>query len=246
MIVNRYKISNKFLTEGSVGTNELTLSATTGTYKYMTIPVNLSFNPVGNSELITDIVDFESFKAINPYYDGDKFKYKNNPGIKIIFRFFNTDNNNYSSDYSLVGFDVTKDKTKNFFNKSFFRLYFYDDNDPTVRQLLFFEDFDLLGSNKPEIILKNIYWSINDSFGTTNKMVYMLVRFFNAKTGIIKDFLPIDPTVNTPINIEQFNSNQDWWSTPILIINPNNNNGNYNFRLASGNNALILSEKIIL
>jgi hypothetical protein len=245
MIVNRYKILNKFSGDGSVGTNELTFSATTGVYKYVTLPINLTFNPAGNSESINNLVDIESFKAINPNFDGDKIKYKNTTGINIVFRFLNKQNNKYESDYNLIGFDITKDRTKNFFNKSFFRLYFYNDNNPTTRELLFFEDFDLVGSEKPEMLLKNIYYSTNTN-NSNNTIVYMLARFFNAKTGVITDFIPLNPTISSPITISEYNSNSDLWASPFLIINPKNNNGNHNFRLVSGNTTLILSEQVIL
>jgi hypothetical protein len=199
--------------------------------KYITIPINLSFKPTGVGEAVDSMVKEEELKSINPTYDGEKIKYKsyNNGGYTVNFRFYNENSNSFVSDYSAAGFVFPEDLTKNNFNRSYFRLYFYDVNEPQNRNLLFFEEIDAYGTQQPIVDLKKIYWlRMDELFKTSlqNRTVYVIARFFNAKTGKIHDFINLPISTTTPIDIQQFSGNPDWWSSPIEIINPKKyNNG---------------------
>ena len=52
-------------------------------------------------------------------------------------------------------------------------------------------------------------------------------------------------------SITDYSQNNDWWASPIMLINPNNNNGNHNFAVlptigANGTNTITLTEQVIL
>lgn len=256
-MINRYKITLPYSEFGSTGSTSLTLSAQTQPSKYVTIPINLSFNStLGLGESIDNLVSEEEQKSINPTYDGEKVRYKSYDinGYDLNFRFYNDNSGTFVDDYSAAGFSLPNDLRKNGFRKSYFRLYFYDVNEPQNRNLLFYEDINITKSTDPNFSLKKIYWLRNDKlFNTTlqNRSVYMVARFFNAKTGKIHDFINLPQNMTTPITITQFSNNPDWWSSPIEMLNPRNNNGGYNFTTAPSvgsntSNSITLTEQIIV
>jgi hypothetical protein len=215
----------------------------------------MGFNLVGLSESVDDIIDEEVRKSVNPAYDGEQIKYKsyNTDGYNLTFRFYDENSNSFTTDYTAAGFDLPLDYSRNVFKKSYFRLYFYDVNEPQNRNLLFYEEIDVYNTTTPVIPLKKLYWFRNDTlFKDTlqNRDVYMIARFFNAKTGKIQDFINTPISTTTPLTITQYSNNSDWWSSPIRIINPKNNNGEYNFTTVVGVgantiNSITLTEQII-
>lgn len=257
MIFNRYKITIPFVA-GTTGSTT-TLSNVPNIIepaKYLTIPINMQFTPVDFGESIENLVEQETEKSINPIVDGEQIKYKSNTnsGYNITFRFFDKDNNVFVNDYSAAGFDTPNDFTTNGFKKSYFRLYFYDTNEPQNRNLLFFEELDIFNTVQPIINVKKIYWFRNDELfknTTQNRNVYMIGRFFNAKTGKVHEFMNLPVATISPITVNQYRVNSSWWSSPIKIINPRNNNGEYNFQPIGGIggnsiNSITLTEQIIL
>lgn len=222
------------------------------------IPVNIpmEFTTVGLGETITNLVNIETEKRITPFIDGEQIAYKftETDGCTINFRFYNKITGSFEQDYAAVGFDTTTGLTKSSFLRSFFRLYFYDNNELENRNLLFFEELDINSTVQPTLKLKRFYFFRNykDFLETnSNKKVYVIGRFFNAATGKVHDFINTPLNYTTPINITQFSQNPSWWSSPFTIINPKNNNGNYNFFVdpfigANTTNSITLTEQVIL
>jgi len=253
MIFSRYRITLPYSGVGTTGSTST--SAFTQTSKYITLPINLQFTPVGVGEGVDRLVNQEVYKSVNPTYDGEQIKYKspNTQGYDLTFRFYNEMTNTFVNDYAAAGFDLPTDYGKNNFRNSYFRLYFYDTNEPQNRNLLFFEEVDIFGTITPSVNLSKIYWLRNDElFKTTNqnRTVYMIGRFFNAKTGKIHEFINTPLSVTSPVTISQFSNNSSWWTSPLLIVNPKNNNGEYQFGPVSGVGAntissITLTEQII-
>ena len=122
---------------------------------------------------------------------------------------------------------------KNVFKKSFFRLYFYDSNSGDTSNLIFTEDLNITGQSAI-IDFGRFYWLRNDPYFITNdgnKIIYMDARFFNAKTGKAQRFINTPQSITSPISITQYRdlNNRDWRTSAITLINPKNNNGQYNF-----------------
>jgi hypothetical protein len=233
-----------------------TINKTIGKDINVTIPIGKSNTQVGLSETIKDLVQKETQNKINPYQDDEQIAYKtiNVNGINVSFRFYNKETNTFQPDYQAAGFNTTTGLTRNSFTKSFFRLYFYDSNELQNRDLVLYEELDVRGTTQPTVNLKRIYWFRNDlEFNETNnnKTFYIIGRFFNALTGKVHDFMNLPLTYTSPITITDYSQNNDWWSSPILLINPKNNNGNYNFTTipfvgANGGNTITLTEQVIL
>jgi len=222
----------------------------------ISIPPGLSFTQLGLGESIDKLVEIEVNDTINPYQDEEQIAYKATDinGFNIAFRFHNKNTNQYEQDYSVMGFDTITGLTKNSFTKSFFRLYFYDKNESENRNLVLFEELDVIGTIQPILNLKRVFWFRNNElFNTTNdnKKLYIIGKFFNALNGKVYDFFNLPLSYTSPINITQYSQNSDWWTSPTMLINPNNNNGNYNistipFVGANTNNTITLSERVIL
>jgi hypothetical protein len=240
----KYKINNNFTTNytGSTvtvnGEEELLTQS-----KFLTLPVNLSFSPVDYGDDINILKLKEREKSLNNVFDGETIKYvfrnntsNNNRGLLIKFRFWDIFTSSYSFSYNPAGFTQQEiDKKRNPFKKSFFRLYFYDSNSGDTNNLIFTEDLDVFETETPIMSLNRLYWLRDDVFfrnGNTNRTIYMDARFFNAKNGKISRFINIPLSVNSLININQYNnlSNRDWRHSAIEILNPKLNNGEYNFR----------------
>ena len=222
----------------------------------ISLPMSMFHTPIGMSESITRLVNDETNGRINPYQDDEQIAYIANElnGFTINFRFLNKQTNTFEETYTAAGFDVNTGLTRNSFTRSFFRLYFYDSKEFERRNLVLFEELDVTGTIQPKLNLKRIFWFRNDlDFRETNnnKTFYVIGRFFNALTGKVHDFMNLPLTYTSPITITEFSQNDDWWSSPVLLINPKNNNGNHNFSLipfvgANTTNEITLTEQVIL
>jgi hypothetical protein len=236
--------------------NRYSINKVNGDDVNISLPFSMFHTTIGIGETIDDLVKNETKSKINPYQDDERVAYKSSEpnGISINFRFLNKTTNNYEFSYLPAGFNVNFDLNKNSFTKSYFRLYFYDSNQFENRNLILFEEFETIGTTQPTFSFNKIFWFRNDTDfieGNNNKTFYVVGRFFNALTGKVHDFINIPINQTTPINITQFSQNSNWWSSPLLIINPKNNNGNHNFSIipfigANTVNTITLTEQIIL
>lgn len=236
--------------------NRYSINKVIGNDVNISLPMSMFHTTVGINESINNLVQKEVEARITPFQDGEQIAYKTTElnGFTINFRFLNKLTNTFESSYIPAGFDVNTGLTKNSFTRSFFRLYFYDSKEFEKRNLLLFEELDVTGTITPTLKLNKIFWFRNDpDFIETNnnKTFYVVGRFFNALTGKVHDFMNLPLNYTTPINITQFSQNDDWWSSPVLIINPKNNNGNHNFSVipfvgANTTNEITLTEQIIL
>jgi len=236
----KYQLRNNF----SVSTAQ-TITVSGGTLtdasKFITLPVSLDFFPVDYGDDINKLVNEETKKAINPFFDAETTKYiypDSNVGgnLTITFKFWN--GQSLGSTYIDAGFTETEVRIKkNGFKKSFFRLYFYDSNSGETNNLIFTEDLNIYDTTTAILPFNRLYWLRNDDFffkNNGNKTVYMDASFFNAKTGKVTRFInpyPSGAPPTGPLNILQYSdpNNRDWRTSAITIINPNNNNGVYNF-----------------
>jgi hypothetical protein len=254
-----------FFNRNNLPSNVLISSGTTifqqNNYKTINIPIETKFNVVDYSEDLNNFVEDEKQRLINPIIDGERVKYVSEfyPSITLKFRFYDKDNDvfdtpNLDGGYGLAGFLPEEINIKNNFKKSFFRLYFYESNDIRNQNLLLSEDIDLFNNYIPEFSLDRIFWLKNDQIFmnslTGNRRVYMEARFFNAKTGRVHRFINLPLSVNTPITISNLATQPSWKHADLLILNPNNNNGKYLFRVVNGigastTNSITMTEYIL-
>jgi hypothetical protein len=212
-------------------------------YKNISIPINIKLEPTDYSEDIEGFVEREKNNSINPIIDGERVKYfnQNYVPVNINFRFYNKASGTFelNDGYLYAGFTDINTINKNSFRRSFFRLYFYDNNDTSTQNLLLTEDINTLDYTSPTVEpvfeLKKIFWLKNDTLftGSTspNRKVYVEARFFNAKTGRVHRFVNTPLSITTPLTISQLANNQGWKSSKILILNPYANNGNRYFKV---------------
>tara|TARA_R110002020_G_scaffold113236_9_gene260388 strand:- start:22967 stop:23680 length:714 start_codon:yes stop_codon:yes gene_type:complete len=222
----------------------------------ISMPPSTSFTQLGLTETIDELVAIETNNSLNPFSDGERIAYKSSDpgGININFRFLNRNTNTYEQDYSAAGFNTVTGLTKNSFTKSYFRLYFYDENSPENRNLMSFEDLDAIGTKQPTFNLKRIFWDRNyELFNKTNdnKNLYIIGRFFSALNGKVYDFYNLPLSYTAPINITQYSQNGGYWTSPIMVINPKINNGEHNFAIlafsgANTTDTITLTERVIL
>lgn len=220
------------------------------------IEIPMSNTQVGLTESINRLVVKETENSVNPFDDTEQIAYKtfDKEGIDIAFRFYDNVTNTFQQDYAAAGFNTISGLTKSSFLRSYFRLYFYDKNEPQGRNLLLFEELDVSGTIEPVLKLNRIFWKRSDLlFKETleNRTLYVIGRFFNALTGKVQNFINIPLTYTSPINITDYSQNSDWWSSPIIVINPKNNGGDYNFDILPLNGAntlttITLTEQIIV
>ena len=278
-MVHRYIINRRTL----LGPNDQTVSATTTSWvsgetfnnitntkvnntvifdqeiynKTITIPLEIKFEPMDNSDLINEWIGSEEQKVINRITDGEKVKYlSGDKDLKIKFRFHNKTTNTYSSLYNDGGFDLPTEYKFNRFNKSYFRLYFYDGDDESTSNLLFTEEVPVTNNLEAVFPLRRLYWNREDElmFNTlNNRTIYMDARFFNAKTGQVQRFYNPPTNVSTPIDITTYSNqnNKGWRKSPINFINPNNMGGDFKFTPINGvggttTNLITLSEFILI
>jgi hypothetical protein len=221
----------------------------------ISVPLGKTNTVIGMGESIDNLVTTQTGGRITPFVDEERVAYRSNQtdGITINFRFFNKETNSFDVNYGAAGFNLNE-LNKSSFTKSFFRLYFYNTNDLINRNLMLFEELNVIDTTTPILNLNKIFWLRNDidfKNNNNNKTFYVIGRFFNALTGKVHEFINLPTNINTPIDITQFSQNQSWWSTPIMILNPNNNSGNYNFITlpfvgANTVNTITLTEQIIL
>jgi hypothetical protein len=236
--------------------NRYSINKVKGTDINISLPTSMFHTTIGIGESIDNLVKKETEKRITPFEDQEQIAYKSTvlDGITINLRFLNKITNTFENSYLPAGFAIPDDLNKNSFTKSFFRLYFYDSNVLENRNLVLFEEFETVGNSQPRFNLDKIFWFRNDKdFIETNdnKTFYIIGRFFNALTGKVHDFMNLPLDYDTQINITQFRENSSWWSSPILVINPKNNNGSHNFSIipfigANTINEITLTEQIIL
>lgn len=128
MFVNRYKINLGTLPSGATET-------------YLTIPISLESQEIGQSELIDKVfVDVQVENAINPIVDYDKVRFtplntSNNPINHIMF------NLSFSglpaTSYADIGFsndDIKFEKSN--FTQSFLYMAFFDSDNPLTQKLV--------------------------------------------------------------------------------------------------------------
>ena len=231
-----------------------------GTLKNISIPIETKSVVVDYSDDIDNFVEAEKRKRINSIVNYERVRYRSKPysGINLKFRFYNKDTSqfddtNLNGGYYLAGFTNDEINKKNNFKKSYFRLYFFDSNDTKNQKLLLTEDIDVFKSKKPEFKFDRIFWLQADELfegNTNNRVIYMEARFFNAKTGRVHRFINLPISVNTPISINSLKLNQDWKTSKLNVINPNGNNGNYEFETINGvgantQNTITMTEYIL-
>ena len=231
-----------------------------GGLKNISIPIETKSVVVDYSDDIDNFVETEKRKRINSIINYERVKYISKPysGINLKFRFYNKDtsqfdNTNLSGGYYLAGFTNDEINKKNNFKKSYFRLYFFDSNDTKNQNLLLTEEIGVFKSKKPEFKFDRIFWLQDDELfksNVNNRVIYMEARFFNAKTGRVHRFINLPISVNTPININSLKLNQDWKTSRLNVINPNSNNGKYEFETISGvgantQNTITMTEYIL-
>tara|TARA_Y100000389_G_C17456686_1_gene518619 strand:+ start:636 stop:1577 length:942 start_codon:yes stop_codon:yes gene_type:complete len=217
-------------------------------YKSIVLPIEITFNPTDYSDLIQRWTDSEVTKSINPIEDGETSRFYNKDGLKIEFRFADRTTTtvsswNYVNDYEAAGFIMPDESNLNRFTRSYFRLYFYDSTNTEKQNLLFTEDIPVTSDIKssadllnltPTLNFNRLFWLENDSLmfnNNSDRVVYMDARFFNAKTGQVHVFNNIPKTNNTPIDVATYSSNPIWRTVPITLRNPNNENGDYIFKV---------------
>jgi hypothetical protein len=236
--------------------NRYSINKVSGSDLNISLPMSMFHTTIGINESINNLVQKETQDRITPFEDNEQIAYKSTEinGFTINFRFLNKITNTFEQSYIPAGFDVNTGLTKSSFTRSFFRLYFYDNKELEKRNLVLFEELDVNGTVEPRLKLDKIFWLRNDPDfieSNSNKTFYVIGRFFNALTGKVHDFMNLPLNYTAPINITQFSQNEDWWTSPFLIINPKNNNGNHNFGIipfigANITNEITLTEQIIL
>ncbi len=251
---NQFTIGGIILTASTLNPVDTSLISSGNTiiqpqslFKNISIPINTNFMEMGQEVDISRWTQKEIRKAINPITEGERVKYKSNvyPNTNLKFRFFNKNNNTYddnnlTSGYESAGFSPNEINVKNSFKKSFFRLYFFDSNDIKNRNLLSTEDLDVFGSNKPEFKLDRIYWFQDDDYfrdNTNDRIIYMEAKFFNAKTGEVVRFFNPPSSQGTPVKMNVLANNNNWRTSKMIILNPSNNNGYYNFKVGTNSGA---------
>lgn len=250
----KYQLRNNF----SVSTAQ-TITVSGGTLtdasKFINLPISLDFFPVDYGDNINKLVDEETKKAINPFFDAETTKYTysdSNVGnnLTITFKFWN--GQSLGSTYIDAGFTETEVRIKkNGFKKSFFRLYFYDSNSGDTSNLIFSEDLDIGETTEPIINFNSLYWLRNDDYfikNNSNRKVYMEARFFNAKTGKVLKFINLPNSINMPLSIENYSdpNNRGYRTFTIEILNPKLNGGYYNFKPFNGSSSITLSQLVMV
>jgi hypothetical protein len=231
------------------------VNRTFGTDIHISVPLGKTNTIIGMSESIDNLVRTQTGGRVSPFVDEERIAYRSNQndGITVNFRFFNKDTNSFENSYEPAGFNLNE-LNRSSFTKSFFRLYFYNTNDLINRNLMLYEELNVIDTTQPSLNLNKIFWLRNDvDFKNTNnnKTFYVIGRFFNALTGKVHEFINLPLNITQPIDITQFSQNPNWWSAPIMVLNPNNNGGNYNFITlpffgANNVNTITLTEQIIL
>lgn len=234
--MEQYTLNNKFTTPNYF--TDGSLINTIEDSKFISIPLNLSFDNNGNEDVLNKIIKEETNSNLNPFVDLETFKFNlceyntSKPSNVTLNFYFSNTANTYNVSFINVGFtndDITTAKNK--LTKSFFRLDFYDGIDEK-RNFLFSEFLSVNLNQTPSFNLDRIFWIKNDTNFLNNEYRYMYfdATFFNAKDGTIKKFIN-KPSVG-PININDYRNNPEWRFVKIKVLNPytelNNSVSNYN------------------
>jgi hypothetical protein len=213
------------------------LNATTGDTRNIVIPFELTFKPIDKWELIERVIDEEKDKSVNPIIDWELWDYspididgKLNKGTityKIFWNIGGQLNNNvqdfFVKQFGTIGFNVARTKEKNFFKRSFFRLYYYDKKESFDQKLLFTEDLFLKDFEDISTLLyisnrnKGGYflnWLKNDKI--TNGEIYMRPTFFNAKNGRTFDLIKYQGNI---VDSDTLNQNYGDLNFVKIILN---------------------------
>lgn len=210
----------------------------------LTIPISMNFTPVDQSDIIKrDFIDKETDKSINPIIDFEKVRFI--PKVKTLnnnvnqvehleYRLHLKENNPSLtiSTYDDIGFvnDDVKFRRNNLKN-SFLRLSFYDSDNSTNQNLLFFitlftnissNFLELNGNPKPisdvnvSFLLSDpiqfpenfaegyyLYYDKSKFLDTPINEVYMRASYNNAKTGNVINLT----TTPNPTNISNLLQN---------------------------------------
>ena len=231
-----YKINNVFTTPNYF--TDGSLINTIEPSKFISIPINLSFDNNGNEDILKDIIQEEINSNVNPFIDLETFKFNSSqygtsiPTTPTINFYFADSNNNYDNSFINAGFTNDDINTaKNRLTKSFFRLDFYDGVDEK-RNFLFSEFLTVNLNQTPIFTLNRIFWLKNDPNFINNEFryIYFDATFFNAKDGTTKKF--INKVTPTAITIDEYRANIQERFVKIKVLNPytnvNNNTSNYN------------------
>jgi hypothetical protein len=212
------------------------LNATTGGTRNITIPFELTFKPIDKWELIERVIEEEKDKSVNPIIDWDLWDYspididgKLNKG-NITYRVFWNINGQLTNkmqdflvkQFGVIGFNFTRTKEKNFFKRSFFRLYYYDRKELFNQKLLFAEDLFLKDFDNSRILYRSnrnkpgyfLNWLKKDNITTGE--VYMRPTFFNAKNGRTFDLIKHQGNI-----VDSDTLNQNYGDLNFVKINLN-------------------------
>jgi len=234
--MEHYTLNNNFTTLNYFADGSLI--NTIESSKFISIPLNLSFDNNGREDVLNKIIKEEVNTTINPFIDLETFKFNScvygtsTPTVPVLNFYFVNTANTYNVNFINAGFTNDDIATsKNRLTKSFFRLDFYDGIDDK-RNFLFSEFLSVNLNQTPSFTLNRIFWLKNDSNFLNGEYRYMYfdVTFFNAKDGTIKKFLN-KPSVG-PTTIIDYRNNPEWRFVKIKVLNPyttvNNSNSNYN------------------
>jgi hypothetical protein len=211
---------------------------------YVNFAINLDNKPIDYYSNLNNFIQEKAEENVNPIDDFEKYIFNFNTPLKIKLLFYdkNNDNFNFNTTYNTSTTIIQDDyaKRKNSILKSFIRINFYENFDERSNKLLFFEDFmikDLGFVQTTEFFLDKIYWYKNDPVFKTNanRIIYFNINFFNAKTGKIHRFLNLPLNKNNGITDIEYINNINWRYTPLLLLNPLNNN-NINRVITSNQN----------
>lgn len=221
-------------------TGSLSEDTLTGNTRNISIPFNLDFNPMDQSDLVEDFIETKLDESINeianyevarwaPSYDFTAARESECvvDSYYMQFDFYDRTNALWVNNFSIVDFDSDDISSRNNFKRSFFQLDFYDTNDVNTQKFLF--NIVIPASNSSggtsSFMIKNgiegyyLFWLKNDfvvpyqinSIGN----IYMRPSFYNAKNGKIYSFFrPTDSSgniLNSPPTFSEYTTNfKDW------------------------------------
>lgn len=187
-------------------------------------------------EVIGTPKDFDTLRfSHKPYGDNEQ------TSLNYVFYFYNSTNGNWENTYEAEGFTIEENYyVSNSFEKSFFKLDFYNTNDTTTQMIYFTVILPIQTGEensvsispylpnvmieRPEFILdfvKNkegffIYWMRNKNFVNLDTF-FMSAKFFDAKQGVFVRMMNVSPA-SLP-NPTQFNSSQYFYYKVKLNYN---------------------------
>lgn len=209
---------------------------------YLDIPLDLTFNPMDNSDLVDDFIQSETNKALNKIDDVELQSYlpKNQTtSLDFEFKFYdNTLSPNFNSDWINSGFDTsTNYRTKNSFKKSLFLLNFYNGNDSNTNVILFNITIPTITSTPTTNAIYSFSSDISEGYllyylrdrnliNSTGNTIYMKASFLNAKTGKVTNFANLSS--DNTIAVDNFTDEMNYF--PVKFYN------NYNYEYLDNSN----------